>query len=275
MKSKQIKDKLIEAGVAADYISFLESEIMKSDDVLYDTYLRVGKEEKIKIPVSKIKGISTGRGINGLSWMYNFIQTSECNFRETTVEKFRSKITSSNLGNFKASFVDHKFSDDNLRFSYFKEVDEYYTSGGGSHRTLFAKVIGAPYIYGKVITYQKDPVKEKNVFEIESKEEYLKSLIQTMNLHLEKEEEEIRIKFKTFPLSMFEENIINDFSDQNRVEERLDIYNEEIEYLKEIQSLHNRYKRIPTIFLRLKNSVSSYETLGDLIFLYEKGWSSE
>ncbi|MGP4073754.1 hypothetical protein ACTWQB_14510 [Piscibacillus sp. B03] len=278
-----MKDIFISAGISREHLDFLEEECLESPERYYKTYSQINNSEEMQlVPTDLIKGIDTMRSKSRKSWFYNLINADECNFRISTIKEFLSKITPTDLENFRESFKNEKYSGDNLRFVYFEDEGKYFAVSGGSHRTLFAKLVNAPYVYAKVTRYKLNQLKTKNFNDINQLTNELKSLVQELGLNCTQKEcythkSYCLINYKTIPLLRFENKRILDFANQGRVNELYNIIEKQIDYLKLLKNKHEYYSRSPKLISKIiflkDNIFIDNKVINDLDRMYKAGVS--
>jgi hypothetical protein len=272
---KSLEKFLIESGLKPEEISKLKKEKNESVDEFYSFYTRTDKEIMKKIPVNRVIGIGTARGTTGISWFENLLNFRQHNFRAKTINDLSEKMHSS-LSDFRNSFESGDYSGDNLRFVHFIEDDLYVNTSGGSHRTLFAKISGAEYIYAKVLEYKCDNYKRKNFELIKQKEEQLKNLVSEMNLGIISEENQQIISYKNTTILSFEEIDICDYSNDEAVRIVIDSLNKHIDYLEGIKKEYLKIVWFPSkirkFVLNFKLNFSNDWSLRILKKLIDSGW---
>jgi hypothetical protein len=214
-------------------------------------------------------------------WFFNLENWKGHHFEEETIDLFIKKLMNTPLEAIQESFQLEEYSGDNLRYIYFKDIDEYFPCSGGNHRTLFAKITNAPYILAKVEEHEKDHKKNCNYDLIQSRKNYLEALIKQLNLTKSEKEnssdEEFYLIYKNISLLYVKIPSIKDYTDKDseRFHEVYEAYKRAIYYLKDLESKDFYYSKIPfrNQLLKVINAIQPAEgTIAHLKNLYAAGW---
>ncbi|MDR0132740.1 hypothetical protein [Priestia megaterium] len=168
---------LIEKGVPDWHISDMKETLNISEYPYSMYYDEISEDKKTyrHVPLSKVKSLGY-RGTSGLSWFdhacYNGtgnIDIGRCHIAYEYLEK-------QSLEEFQAYY-----SHSAVQLIHFEDDDFYAVYGDGTHRTLWAKVTGAPTIYAVV-------TKAKKNYERYDAYKWFKVLEKDFNIYLKKHE---------------------------------------------------------------------------------------
>ncbi|WP_253880909.1 hypothetical protein [Priestia megaterium] len=168
---------LIEKGVPDSHISDMRETLNISEypyrmyyDEIFDD-----RETYRHVPLSKVKSLGY-RGTNGLSWFDHACYNGTDNIDIGRCHRAYEYLEKQSLEEFHA-YYKHSA----VKLIHFKDDDFYAVYGDGTHRTLWAKVTGAPTLYA-VVTQAKKNHERYHAYR------WFKVLEKDFNIYLKKHE---------------------------------------------------------------------------------------
>ncbi|KXZ13440.1 hypothetical protein P4T89_05860 [Bacillus nakamurai] len=161
IKKKALHHTLLEKGVSESHLTEMKRTINFNKDLFLFYY-----EEKEElgifkhVPLSKIKSLGY-RGSSGLSW-FGHACCKGYNIDIRRSQKAFHFLEKQGLKEFQSFY-----NKSPVRLIYFDEDDFYAVNGDGTHRTIWAKITGAPTILAEITIAKKNPLayeKFKNDF---------------------------------------------------------------------------------------------------------------
>jgi len=262
---------LVEAGVSPEHLDKMKKEIVQGHDHYHYFYDYVGEKETFIVPVNKIKGLS--RGEDGRTW-WDHITSKAGNLSWIRIQNLRRRIEEKGLEEFRRSFEDPSYR---VELNYYDYEDSYYVGGDGNHRTLWAKIVDAPFICARVSRYSLSPTKWINYQNVQDWKEKLRSLLERYNLqlvngHIEANGWSILYLDPTY-------TYIYDYGDKDQVHAVLDEYSEVISLLEGAIDFHRKLRfisdiRIRKFILAVLYIFSKHERVYEVLLdLYNAGWN--
>ncbi|MCY7990980.1 hypothetical protein [Bacillus haynesii] len=150
IKKKAFLRTLLKKGVSEFHITEMKRTINFNKD-LFLFYYEEKEELAIlsDIPLSKIKSLGY-RGSSGLSWYDHALG------KGSNISIRRSLRTYQYLENQSLEEFQRFFKQSPVRLIYFEDDDFYAVNGDGTHRTLWAKITGAPTILAEITIARKN-----------------------------------------------------------------------------------------------------------------------
>ncbi|MDF2001688.1 hypothetical protein P2Q02_03385 [Bacillus pumilus] len=184
--SERIK-KIVRAGVSESQIENMSTTYPHNypDFRLYKYVPKMEEEKERLVEVSKIVGAYRVKSKD--SWLENFDAMG------SRVDYLIDSLEKKGLESYKKSFKEDQ--DRKIHLSYLEDLDCYFTSGDGNHRTVVAKVIGMNYIQTKVSHYQPNikRIKIKKKLDLIKKEIFEKVKNMNFDHDVNKNTEQIHI----------------------------------------------------------------------------------
>ncbi|NGY70359.1 hypothetical protein F6Y04_07580 [Bacillus megaterium] len=143
---------LLEKGVPDSHINEMREtlNISKEPYQIYYDEIRADKKTYQHVPLSKVKSLGF-RGTSGLSWFDHACYNGTDNIDIGRCHKAYKHLKKQSLEEFQAYYKRSA-----VRLIHFEEDDFYAVYGDGTHRTLWAKVTGAPTIYAVITKAKKN-----------------------------------------------------------------------------------------------------------------------
>lgn len=279
--SKSLEQILNKSGLSEKEVEVLKKEKNEGADKYYKKYRKTDIKNKRLVPVNRIIGIGSSRGSIGESWFENLLNYSKHhNFRTSSINDLLSNMVDS-IHNFRHSFQQEEFSNENLQYVHFVEDDIYVSTSGGSHRTLFSKISGAEFILAEIVEYHFDEQKDRNYKKIQKEHDSFNELVRGMNLNIYSSENrgelEYTIGFKDIGIIKKSNISIFDYSDESSINFALETIQNEKEYLNSIMQEYVKLALIPyklrKLIVKIKLNFNNEWKLKHLKKLIDLGWS--
>jgi hypothetical protein len=159
-EDKEMKEEefLLKMGVPQSHI-----DRMKRDTCLsscdYQLFYEFAGEEEIEdlrmVPVEKVGGLTGSRGEGGASWWDHFTGKVG-NLDLVRIERLKEKLKALGLDHFRSTFAHPEYK---IELGYYPWHDAYIVESDGNHRTIWAKIVGAPTIAARVYRFLPDHYK--------------------------------------------------------------------------------------------------------------------
>ncbi|WP_343310521.1 hypothetical protein AAHT65_16525 [Bacillus atrophaeus] len=151
---RELEEILLKKGVSDSHIKDIKSTLNFNEDPFLFYYKEFENEKPVfkHIPLSKIKSLGC-RGSSGLSWFDHACCRKGSNIdirRSNRAYQYLEKQTLEEFQSF--------YKESPVRLIYFQDDDFYAVNGDGTHRTLWAKVTGAPTILAEITIAKKNPL---------------------------------------------------------------------------------------------------------------------
>jgi hypothetical protein len=143
---------LIDKGVPESHIKEMK-ETLNIGEYPYNLYYeQIERDKEIReyVPLHKIKSLGF-RGTNGLSWFDHACYNGTDNIDIIRCNRAYKYLTEQSLEEFHDYY---KYGA--IPLIYYEEDDFYAVFGDGTHRTLWAKITGAPSIYAVITKAKKN-----------------------------------------------------------------------------------------------------------------------
>ncbi|PGZ77316.1 hypothetical protein COE55_17915 [Priestia megaterium] len=143
---------LLEKGVPDSHINKMRETNNISEEPYRIYYDEISEEEKTyrHVPLSKVKSLGY-RGTSGLSWFDHACYNGTDNIDIGRCHRAYKYLEEQSLEEFQAYYKRSA-----VKLIHFEDDDFYAVYGDGTHRTLWAKVTGAPTIYAVVTKAKKN-----------------------------------------------------------------------------------------------------------------------
>ncbi|MFC7443085.1 hypothetical protein [Laceyella putida] len=233
---------LIEQGVSKEHILQMKEIKVKNHEPLFWKYHNgILTKETMLVPLEKIKGIT--RCSPGFSWWDHFI-LRKGDLVDSRMESLLSSLKKKGLEEFRNTFIDEKYK---VSLFHFVDHDIYFVCNDGNHRTIWAKIVGAPFIMADIERYEF-PKDEENIKLIESiHREYL-NLLNSMNLvHSEGE-----VVYKDQHVLPFESFEITDWTNTEQIRLAKATYKCNVIELRELIDLYIKISVCGTLHRKIK-----------------------
>ncbi len=145
---KVLHELLLQKGVPESHIK----EMKRILNFREDTFLFYYEQEETicsNIPLSKIKSLGF-RGSSGLSW-FDHVCGKGVNIDERRCQEAFEHLVKKPLEDFQKFYKQFP-----VKLIYFEDDDFYAVNGDGTHRTLWAKITGAPAISAEITIARKN-----------------------------------------------------------------------------------------------------------------------
>ncbi|SFX79372.1 hypothetical protein SAMN04487866_12617 [Thermoactinomyces sp. DSM 45891] len=280
MNADEMELYLVEKGVSSEHIQVLKNEIVQGmDSDLQECFEYVETVERL-IPVDKIVSLPRfRRGRDGTWWDHFNCQAGS--IVEVRIESLRRSMEQKGLESFIHSFSLPKYK---VRGCYYPRLDQYYIEQDGTHRTLWAKVVDAPYIYARVEIYKLVKEKYRNYLMLLSLKESWYELLRKCHLSWHYDNNMVmygdKEVFKFYRPPSFSGDDVSTQIIKEKYKRNIGIFEKCLHldryWKKRIRNRELRYKIIknivcPFIELRDKGYVDS-AAYRLLISLYESDW---
>ncbi|MBY0598967.1 hypothetical protein [Bacillus bingmayongensis] len=266
---------LCKCGVDSEHLIKTDQEKPISSEELERYYDYVKEEEQKKlVDVTKIKGLTDTRlNVNG-TWWEHFNGEAEVlahNRIETLFERLKEK----GLLRFIFSFEESRYC---VPLAYFDKEDIYFAYGDGNHRTVFAKIVNAPYIFAKVSYYKYNPVSERNYIQYKKWFQDLCSSVEKLGFRIEQG----WIKYKDVSIIDIDIYMPSNFNlsdkDMNFIHEKFKNLQKELTFIEEkvrlLRFFSLKWKiRICTLFSHWGDDFNKMILYGALASLLEEGYT--
>lgn len=152
MTETELYKTLLQKGVSDSYIKNIKQTLNMSEDPYKRYYDDIQEDKKTfaYVPVSKIKSLGF-RGTVGLSWFDHACCNGTHNIDLVRCQRAFDYLKTQSLDEFHDYYKHHP-----VRLKYYEDDDFYVVFGDGTHRTLWAKVTGASYIYARIYRARKN-----------------------------------------------------------------------------------------------------------------------
>lgn len=143
-----LQELLLQKGVSESHIKKMKRILnFREDPFLF--YYEQEETTYNEIPLSKIKSLGF-RGSSGLSW-YDHVCCKATNIDKRRCQKAYEHLAKQSLEDFQ-----NFYKESPVRLIYFEDDDFYAVNGDGTHRTLWAKITGAPTILAEITIARKN-----------------------------------------------------------------------------------------------------------------------
>ena len=143
---------LLEKGVPDSHINEMRETLNISKEPYQIYYDEISEDKKTyrHVPLSKVKSLGF-RGTSGLSWFDHACYNGTDNIDIGRCNKAYKHLKKQSLEEFQAYYKRSA-----VKLIHFEDDDFYAVYGDGTHRTLWAKVTGAPTIYAAITKATKN-----------------------------------------------------------------------------------------------------------------------
>lgn len=149
---------LVQKGVSAEHIAYLKANNPKDFFEYYEYYEHISENDKNKVLVETKKIIGISRANVCASFYDNATGRYESELNVYRMATAIEHIRDDALGQLYAWYENLY---DPVALIYFSDEDVYKVGRDGNHRSLYANVIGAPFIKADVAYYRRNDEKYK------------------------------------------------------------------------------------------------------------------
>lgn len=154
-----LMQELQESGVDMDHVAKMDQEKPLSLARFESYYDFIEEDETYKlVDVKKLKGLTDSRLDVNCTWLEHFNGKAGV-LADNRIENLLNKLKVNGYSSFVHSFQKPIYG---VPLAYFDKEDIYIAYGDGNHRTVFAKIVNAPYIYARVSYYRYNSESEHN-----------------------------------------------------------------------------------------------------------------
>ncbi|ATL39874.1 MULTISPECIES: NADH dehydrogenase [Bacillus] len=243
MKNK-LEKLLLEKGVFEFHIKEMK-ETANISEYPYELYYdKVGKSEKLyrDVPLKKIKGLGF-RGTSGVSWFDHACYNGTDNIDIGRCEKAFEYLKKQSLEEFH-TYYQHS----PVKLIHYEDDDFYAVYGDGTHRTIWAKITGAPTIYAQVTRARKNPSLYKSYLRFKELESQINKYFEENDLSwgVKNTRYYSEILYKGMPVALYSIDPPYSFkrSSYSLNDQKLDTWNKQLnEFMIEFEESF-RYRKI-------------------------------
>lgn len=207
-------------------------------------YDEVGNSEKLyrDVPLKKIKSLGF-RGTSGVSWFDHACYNGTDNIDIGRCEKAFEYLKKQSLEEFH-TYYQHS----PVKLVHYEDDDFYAVYGDGTHRTIWAKITGAPTIYAQVTRARKNPSLYKSYLRFKELESQINRYFKENDLSwgVKKSQYYSEILYKGMPVALYSIDPPYSFkrSSYSLNDQKLDTWNKELnEFMIEFEE-SLRYRKI-------------------------------
>lgn len=268
---------LLQMGVSLGYIDRMKREACTTSSEFHLFYEMVWKPEyHVQVPVEKIIGLTGSRGKDGASWWDHFTGKAGFIVRDR-IEYLRGRLEEMGLERFREHFSDKRYPVD---LGYYPEHDVYIVEHDGNHRTLWAKIVGAPVICATVHPFRFLPDHYERHKPVKERKKQFDRILELY--HLRWEEADHEIFYKDIPVERFDPGYHNrknyeDDSGTNWIHHQFDKMEEKIHRVGKIHRamgwITNQRIRDGILDLILREGLIHEDSAWKMLKnLYQAGW---
>lgn len=224
---------LLKMGVSQSHIDRMKRERCTTSSEYHLFYEEVGKTEyDVPVPVRKIQGLTGSRGKDGASWWDHFTGKAGAIERDR-IEYLKGKLEEIGLERFREHFAEYRYSVD---LGYYPEHDLFIVENDGNHRTIWAKIVGAPTISAVVHHFQFLPDHYERHKRVKKRKEQFDSTLDQYHLRWE----DHKLFFGDLPISNFDPGYYNrnNYQDDYRAEWIIRSFDEMEKKIHRIGEIH-------------------------------------
>lgn len=268
---------LLKIGVSQGHIDRMKQERCTTSWEFQLFYEVVGKPEyDMRVPVEKIHGLTGTRGKDGASWWEHFTGKAG-SIVPDRIEYLRGRLEEMGLEQFREHFAESRYSVD---LGYYPEHDVYIVEHDGNHRSLWAKIVGAPVIIATVHHFRFLPNHYERYKRVKDRKEQFERTLDSYHLRWEDRE----LYFGDASIGRFDPGYHNrsNYQDDSRAEQIIRSFDAMETNIHRIGRIHRAMGRIPNQRIRdglldLLSAFTGSPLHGDSAWsmlknMYQAGW---